>query len=302
MEPYYDDEREKVIAQGLHPLPPDDRDFSLGSIFGKPDLSKLPESFWYSPQHTKDQGDTDLCTAFATTSVSELQEDVELSPEYQFARTRQLTKAPLDAFGANLRDACSSLVKFGSQEKSLLPWSLEQNGRDFFADYKNVPEYVDNAAWGHRKKTYFAVRDVGYDLFDDIRVAIDSNKTEECAVVTGASWRPEWLYAKDGILPPEYSDSGPGHAFVILGYQWKPSITSSKYEHYLVLQLSSGTRVGSEGLFYMNRTIANKELTFGNFLFKDINPTYAKFLNETGETYRPDLLGKLSSFYRALFK
>ena len=303
-EPYYDSEHEvieKNVPGGLLDLPFDGNDYALGSIFKQPDLSTLPESFWYSPQHIKSQGDSDLCSGYAVTSAIELHEDVELSPEYQFARTRQLTNAPVDIFGANLRTACSSAVKFGAKESKYMPWTLEKNGRDFFAEFSNIPAEADNEAFEHRQKTYFAVKDVGYDLFDDIRLAIHSNRAEECAVVTGAKWRPEWLSSKDGIILPDYGDWGTGHAFVILGYQWKPSAVSLKYEHYLVLQLSSGEKVGNRGLFYMDRMTANKELHYGNFLFRDINPTYARFLSETGEKYSPSLLGKLSSYYRALF-
>lgn len=304
MEPFYDSEDEvlgKNVSGGLLELPHDDRDLTLGGIFSRPDLSKLAESFWYSPQRIKNQGDSDLCTGFATTTVSELQEDVELSPEYQFARTRQIAQAPVEAFGANLRDACASAVKFGSQQSSKFPWTLEGNGRDFFAEYKNIPAYVDDFAYEHRKKTYMAPTDLsGVDLFDDIRSAIYTNRLEECAIVTGALWRPEWLSAKDGMLPPEYDQHGTPHAFVILGYQWKPSLTSSKYEHFLVLQLSSGTEVGNGGLFYMDRTTANKELKYGNFLFKDMPLGYAKFLRDTGQKYKPGLFGRIGQLFKGI--
>jgi hypothetical protein len=304
MEPYYDDEREKNVSGGLLPLP-ESNDITLGGIFVTPDLSTIAESFWYAPHNIKNQDvvpGSDLCVGFATASVIEHHEDVPLSPEFIFARGRQKKQAPINDFGLSLRDGCDVVVNIGAAESSKFPWSLEQNGRDFFADYRNIPDYVDDFSYEHRQKTYLAVQDLKYDLFDDIRLAIHMNKAEECAVLTGAKWRPEWLSAKDGMLPPDYDDYGTPHAFVILGYQLKPSMTSSKYEHYLVLQLSSGDQVGNGGLFYMDRKTANRELSYGNFLFKDIPLEYAKFLRDTGMKYEKGLFKRMGQVFKGIFR
>jgi hypothetical protein len=304
IEPIYDSEIENNVSGGLLPLTPSN-DITLGGLFTAPDLSTLPESFWYSPQNVKNQDvvpGSDLCVGYAVASVLEHHEDVPLSPEYIFARGRQHAKAPVESFGLNLRDGCQAAVDFGATETAKFPWSLEQNGRDFFAHYKNIPDYVDDFAHEHRQKTYLAVKDLKYDLFDDIRLAIHMNKAEECAVATGAKWRPEWLSAKDGMLPPTYDEYGTPHAFVILGYQLRPSHTSLKYEHYLVLQLSSGTEVGNGGLFYMNRATANKELSYGNFLFKDVPLAYAKFLRDTGMKYEAGFFSRLGQGIKAFLR
>src|SRR3990167_6720197 len=98
---------------GLRKLPRDSRDFNLGAIQETIDLSTIPQEFIVGEPIQKDQFDTDFCTGFAVTSASELQEGVELSAEWQFAKTKQIA-GDWKSWGANLRDACKSAVEFGS--------------------------------------------------------------------------------------------------------------------------------------------------------------------------------------------
>ena len=81
---------EKFIG-GLLPLPKDKKDFSFGSVFGSADLAELPLEFRIgTPLQIKNQFNSDMCTAFGSSSVSEDQEGVLLSPEYIFAKTKQI--------------------------------------------------------------------------------------------------------------------------------------------------------------------------------------------------------------------
>ena len=68
---------DKPIGGGLLELPVDERDFQFGQLFTLPSLDEIPHEFYVSkPLKIKDQGDSDLCTAFAATSVSEDQEAI----------------------------------------------------------------------------------------------------------------------------------------------------------------------------------------------------------------------------------
>src|ERR1051325_1982127 len=112
-----------TIGKGLLPLPKDKRDLRLGRVLGYAKLTEVPETdFMVSqPLEIKDQGDTDMCSAYASCAASEDQEGVILEPAYTFAKTKQII-GEWRGFGANMRDALKSHTKFGALEKSKSPF------------------------------------------------------------------------------------------------------------------------------------------------------------------------------------
>lgn len=251
----------------LRPLPLDKRDFSVGAVLGQINIGEVPNKNFVvaQPILIKDQGESDLCSAYAVTAVSEDQEGEELLPEFQFYKTKSLSGDP-DEWGANLRDACKSAVKFGS-----LPLNgfkpIKGRTRAEVLDGSRWPGHADTVALMHKKETFFNV-DGRYDVFDNIRTALWKNRDKKCSIVTGALWRNDWIDAPDGIIPSKYGSSGFGHAFKIFGQK------IIKGEPYLVAQLSQGTGVGDNGLFYFNREVTNREIgPYGIFMFYDM-PRY----------------------------
>ncbi len=117
------EKKEVHIEAGLKRLPRDKRDFQYSKVFGT--IEELPtEDFLVGdPLEIKDQFDTDMCTAFAACAVSELQEGIKLSPEFQFAKIKEL-EGQWDTWGADLRQVCRSLVKKGSLRKEDCPFEL----------------------------------------------------------------------------------------------------------------------------------------------------------------------------------
>jgi len=240
---------------GLKPLPQDQRDIKFGAIFKPLDLSKLPYRWIVKePLTIKDQMETDFCTACASTAVSEDQELIIFSPEWQFAVAKQGDLG----WGCDLRQMAHSLIKYGSLPMDYSPYAFGERTRDFMADYANWQPELERVAKPYRKKSYaFIDPYIGTDLFDTIRIVLYKGKS----VFTGALWRDSWTYAAGGLIPKEYEANGFGHAFKIMGYDGGN----------LILQLSNGTDIGDKGLFYMPREVANKELTFGCVTFTDID-------------------------------
>src|SRR3989344_1545412 len=231
----------KQFVPGLRPTPEDKRDFSFGSFFKTPDVKDIPLTDWLvsEPLKIKDQGSTDFCTGYASTSISEMQEAVELSPEYQFAQTKKI-EGRFDSWGANLRDACKSVVKVGSVEQEQAPFMGGQ--RDFIANWTNWPD-LDETAKAHRKKSYFKIS--GPDMFDEIRAALWQFRHEKRAVLTGVMGRPSWLSAPNGIIPKTPEAGGGGHAIAIIGQKMIPGETG--VEPYLVIkQIMKGDSMESK--------------------------------------------------------
>jgi len=249
------------ISGGLTDLKKDSRDFQLEKLGGK--RLQLPSTFLLDELDIENQDNTDYCTGFAITKASEYQEGVKLDPLYQFCKTKQI-KGEYKSWGASLRDACKSAIRFGSLEQSKAPYTIS-NRRSEVADWRNWDDEYDLYAQKHRKKSYFAVSGVG-DTFEDIKHAIYEYKSP---VMAGVKWRDEWIDGKDGVVPEIYSvDGGFGHAFIFIGW------VIIKEAEFLVAHLSNGKNIGDSGKFYFSKNIVDREIgRYGIYCFVDISPS-----------------------------
>lgn len=269
------------IINFLKELPEDNRDFAVGSIFRLIDIKNVPNIDFRIASNfiIKDQKDSDLCPAFSTTSASEIQEGIELSPEYQFALMKHLSGDDYKEWGADLRQACKSLVSVGSLPRHLSPFSLETNGRNFVANYDNWEAFEKNnlsEIKKYAKESFISIIGVN-SHFNNIRIALWQFKEERRAIVVGAKWRSSWTEAKNGIIEDKdyKNEDGFGHAFIIIGQK----IIDNKI--YLEAQLSNGKEIGSNGLFYFPENIVNSEFKkYGAFMFNDLPKEDAKFYQE----------------------
>lgn len=255
----------KYTGGGLIPTGKDRRDIKLPKLVGAFPLSKLPANFELIDTFPiDDQGFTDLCGAYASTNMSAEQEGVNLDPNFQFAMARFI--AGWNGFGCDLRSYMKSLCKIGSLARDKSPFSWQKDGRNFIADHKNWPEYLKVLALPFKKRTYVSVAGP-HDLFDDIRVAIYIQKNR---VITGCKWSPDWNTA---IIPETYREGGDssGHAFIIRGWR------TINNKLFLIIRNSWGIDNGDNGLYYMSRKVANKELPYGGaYTVVDITPEEAK--------------------------
>ena len=264
---------------GLLELKQDDRDFSLGKMFGQAILKDIPDSYIVKDPipEVKDQKATDFCSAYASTSSSEKQEGIKLSPEYQFNATKRISGQP-EKWGATLRDAMKSFTEYGSVEQSRVDLFMENNGfgkydRDMIVNFSSW-EDLDFFARKHKKESYFKV-DGSYDHFDNIRSAIWKHKKEQSTVVCGILWRIDWNRLDTGIVKDKSNKDGFGHAFEIIG--WKQIDKKT----YLVARLSNGLNFGDNGTYYLPRNIVNSEMErYGSFMFKDMKREEVDFLIE----------------------
>lgn len=247
---------------GLQPLPQDSRDYKLGSITRLPSLNELPENFGYASLGVKDQDrhtkNSDYCTAYATCTASELQEGVELNPEWVFAKTKE---GDMDSWGANLREACKIHQKYGAPKESEV--AVPNNPRDI-SEYKNYSKESSI----HRKKSYFYV-DGQYDHFDNIRANMYKHRDKKCAVVIGVKW--VWSL-KEKVLRMN-TRNGYGHAIAVMGWN----------KDGLIIQNSYGKDAGNYGAHIMTREVVNEYIgKYGAYMFLDIDPDDAKYYIENG--------------------
>lgn len=252
----------------LRPTPSDERDFKLGAIVGHAVPADLPDEYSVAdPVVIKDQGNTDMCTAYALTAVSEDEEGVALDPFFTFGATKFIT-GDRDEWGADLRSACKSAVfqKKGpwgcleAKDISKLIEPANQLIRDEAADWERITSEEEIEARKHAKKSYFSVVDGDGDIFDDMRSAMWQTRNEKRSIFTGCNWRSVWTHGGPTI---ETAPSGQtfGHAVKASGWRGE----------YMKLQLSNGTEIGDRGIFWISRLALNQTFTFGSFTFLDMD-------------------------------
>ncbi len=255
-----------IHPNGLKRLSKDSRDLRFGQLFKLPPLSELPDTFLVAtPLVIKDQKETDYCTAFSSTSVSEDQEGVVLDPFYQFFKTKLIEGDPAE-WGADLRQVALSFTKFGSLEAKDSPCTID-TPRSLVVDPKTwQSQDYDGKAAAHKKASFvFAddIKDRSTDYFDNLRRIIWYFRNDKQSLVLGTQWCMEWLGMAHGIVDVEGTPIS-GHA--VKGMGWD-TINSKLY---LVLQLSSGVDVGDGGLFYLSREVVNNQEAYGAVCFTDI--------------------------------
>lgn len=268
----------------------DPREYLNSRVFGAlPKLAAIPPDFDVGIKpFIKDQQDTDFCTGFTVAAVSEDQEGIELDPLWQFAKTKELMGDL--GWGADLREACKSAIKFGSLPKAKSPFNLDK-GREFLADWKNWPKELEPFAENHLKKSFFKA-DGPYDLFDNLRATLWQNRAYGRSIVAGCDWQEYWLIARNGIVPVTVPKGAvTPHALKLRGQK------TIEGKPYIVAQLSSGEGVGDKGLFYFPREVINKYFYKSAYFFTDLSKEEAEALNKE----KMSLIGKaLSLIYEYL--
>lgn len=259
-----------IENSGLKLPKKDLRDFRYAEMFGAIDAADLLNTEFDYSKHPviKDQGPSDLCTAFSTASLMEETEEVELAPEYLFAKTKQIEGTYL-SFGADPKNVLKALKEKGMLERKVCPQKYDpsqgQVSRNKVADWKNYPLYLDDAAKIHRCGSYFTPS--GYrELFDSIRNII---QIERVGLVAGVYWQPEWQGA---VIPKEgpYKKVNPHQVYI------RPAqkILPGESEPRLVIQNSYGPGFGDNGLFYFPREVVNKFLF--SYVVLDADPNEVK--------------------------
>lgn len=282
------------IKGGLLPLEQDDRDFQLGAIFYLPKLETLPEKFRLEPLKIKHQGGSDYCSAFASTSMSELQEEVELSPLYSFALSKVLSGNP-EAWGQNMRDAMKAHVKYGAIEEDEAEYKITKDLKnENVRYYENWAVNHEQDLIEHRKKSYFKVTG-GYDMFDNIRAAIWKFREQKQAVSVGLVW--SWQLS-DTFLRSDNAKGGQfGHMMYCIGWEKLGG------EDYLVVVNSYGKEAGDNGVHYVSRDVINADAgRFGAYMMVDLEREDVEYLLDNGINDEDNWLTALFKVFISLIK
>lgn len=252
---------------GLLQTPLDARDFPFEEVFGAASPVSLPKEYIVSqPLVIKDQGDTDMCSAFALTAVSEDQEGLVLDPAFTFAKTKRLMNGDPLAWGADLRSACKSATKKygGFIPATARPYNPliapTESERDAFARGDGMKQF-DWSSKKFAKESYFTIGGA-YDIFDNMRSAAWQARSEERSILTGIDWHPTWTKVIGGAIDADIGrgEQTYGHAIKLFGWSGD----------WMFAQLSNGKDIGEGGIFKLHRDVVNEFCTYGSFTFMDL--------------------------------
>ncbi len=238
------------------------------------------------------QIDLDFCTAFTTTELQNALWGIPSDPFYQMAKIKQI-RGEYKSYGANLRDAMKSVLKFGSLPLVRAPYTYdakpEDKTRDFLANWQNYPTALDNVAMVQKDASFFVVDGTG-DVFDNMRSTMWIHRQERRGISLGLFWHNAWTYVKDGIIPddmPNDADGG-GHNMAIVGQK------TINGKLYLVAQQTWGDNAGDNGFYYFPRSIINAIYHEGYGVYTVSNS------DKTGITLSTGLMTLVATFINKL--
>lgn len=227
------EELDNLVARGTGYVPdePDARHFELEAFLGAGDMEQLPETFQIRVPFVTAQGGIPSCTAHATTTMKSVQEEVRLSPRFNYAWSKH--NDGYKGYGTTFVNALSVLREYGAVEESDYP---DQNTlpEPQYTNAALIPQSLMEKAATYKSKSYVAIpREV-----QKLKAALYKYFLP---VLCGMEWFQSYnRIGKDGKIP-EMQGSSVGHAFVCTGWT----------EDAFIFQNSFGPDWGDNGKFYV---------------------------------------------------
>jgi len=212
----------------------DPRDFEAEAFMGGED--SFPDEFLIDVPFVTYQGRIPSCTAHATTTMKWAQENVRLSPRFNFSWTKYYDG--YKGWGSSFRQAIGVLQKKGAVEEEKYPDENKLSEKEY-TDINLIPAHLLGKAKEHMSKSYVRLTRTPMVMK---KMLMQYNTPILCGMPWYKSYSRE--IKKDGYLPkPE--GSGGGHAFICIGWRTK----DGKIE--FIFQNSFGKWWGDNGRFYI---------------------------------------------------
>lgn len=203
-----------------------------------------------------DQEDTEFCTAFGESVSQGYEQGILMSAEYQTAKEGEFIGAPITA-GADPVPSMMATTVNGSLPLVSAPFTMQEKGPDYIADWTNWPTILDSVAKNYLPGVPYYV-DGNYDIFDNIRNALlQAHLAGEKGVVKAfgfwyESWNTEAFNpALKGVLSIPTDQPISRHRYNFIDGK------TINGQLYLVAALTQGADFGDAGFLYMDRATIN---------------------------------------------
>jgi hypothetical protein len=161
----------------------DARNFNSSVIAGQITREDLTEDDFltFHPIEKIDQGSTDFCVGCGKAYAKEATEGMPMSWSGAFALCMKQMGYITD-WGTSILQMMKAGKNHGVPERSIWPYRADK-GRNWNADWKNMPDSVITDAKFHRDQSYFEV-DVpwGWDEFDAFRAHLNKFKNKKIVI------------------------------------------------------------------------------------------------------------------------
>ena len=214
----------------------DERDFGAKAIAGSPTKADLVDiDFQNIDPEWIDQLDTDFCVGAGKAYFKEATEKKKMSFAGAFAMGCK-AKGYVPNWGISILAVMKGAASFGVPEedkwkyKIWTPLSPNTSGRNYFANWRNMPQDVlDNAA-EHKDASYFRIEyPYGWDIFDTFRAYLYKFKDKQAVIQTGVDEHNVTLIGQetqDGELKLKSIDSYGGQS---INYRIGKAINGYRY-------------------------------------------------------------------------
>lgn len=141
--------------------------------FGAPTPTILPKTLGRTLEKSFQQDATYLCPGYSTALAGQYRHRIPMSPEWQSGKVSEQTGSSIAHVGADPRDGMKAACVFGHQPKVNVPFTLQEKGEDYVADWTHYPSDIDKLAFPLHEKGYKPIIPLkDQDQFDAIRSAM----------------------------------------------------------------------------------------------------------------------------------
>lgn len=133
----------------------------------------LPKTLGRRLEPSYNQYATYLCTAYATAMAGQYRRRMAMSPEWQSGKVSEISGDSIAHVGADPRDAMKAACVWGHTPQTMVPFTLDEKGEDYVADWTHYTKEQDAIALTYVEKGYKPIIPLkGQDQFDAIRQAM----------------------------------------------------------------------------------------------------------------------------------
>ena len=235
------------ITTGLHPSPPDERDWALSAL---PIAEDEPVDFASLKHYSGgvlDQKNAPVCAAASGCSAMELFHNIRFSMRWLYGKAKAIDGLEPGTPGTTFRAILQVLSKQGCCPEELCPTFPDWDNWDF-------TEEMDREAAKYKIAGYASL-DVS--SLDDIERAIANGFP---VLVGSLVTDGDWLDGDEYIIEPLGSFKG-GHG--TLGLEHDRSMKYLTYTNFLAMQNSWGVERGRNGFYFMADHFARHKLDIG---------------------------------------
>lgn len=219
------------------------------------------------------------CVGYGIACAASYRYGVDMSGDYQEAKTFQIMGVKDTLMGADPRAGFLSGCIFGHLPQSVAPFSLPSQNEQYVTNFLNWDQSNDTTAEQHIDPDFVLVTPSDtLDQFDAIKSALIDGEASREVVNVWTAWYSEWNETQMGIVPTSYGASVNDHFYTIFDFCTIDNI------EYLKALPAQGIGYGNAGVLYFPREVINKEVAMPNMgagMVKDVSelPQFAYFDN-----------------------